>query len=181
MKRWNVPAMCLALVLGAGPALAHEADADFERGWRAYQSQDYAAAAAAWRRAAERGHPRAQNGLGVLFRDGLGVEKDPASAITWFRISAEKGYAYAMFNLGLAYRDGIGVPRSEVEAYKWLLLASTVNYDREAAFERELVARRMSGQQLKEARARAQAWLDQFFFGSAQRKPKARTRVPRTE
>lgn len=173
--------MCLVLALGAGPAFAHEADAEFDRGWQAYESRDYAAAAAAWRQAAERGHPRAQNGLGVLYRDGLGVEKDAATAVTWFRISAQNGYAYAMFNLGLAYRDGSGVAKDDIEAYKWLLLASTVNYDREAAFERERLARRMSAPQLEEARGRAQAWLDQFFFGSAQRKPKTRTRVPRTE
>jgi hypothetical protein len=170
----------LLMLAGASPALA-DAEGDFSRGYEAYGRQDYAQALSLWRKAAEQGHARAQNGIGVLYRDGLGTVKNERTAAKWFRDSAEKGYAFAMFNLGVMYRDGRGVARDEIEAYKWLTLASTVHYDEEAAVERDRLARRMSAQQKDEARARAQAWLDRFFFGASSRKPKARQRVPATE
>jgi TPR repeat protein len=63
-------------------------------------------AAAYWnRRAAERGHIRAQVNLGVHLANGLGVEQDEAEAISWYRRAAEQGSAEALFNLGLLYRD----------------------------------------------------------------------------
>ena len=38
----------------------------------------------------------AQNNLGVMFRDGLGVAKDKAEAIRWFRLAAAQGEAGAI-------------------------------------------------------------------------------------
>lgn len=169
------------LVLAAASSARADAEEEFERGYQAYSQRNYAQALAHWRKAAEQGHARAQNGLGVLYRDGLGTMKNERAAAKWFRESAEKGYAFGMFNLGMLYRDGSGVARDDIEAHKWLTLASTVHYDKQAAFERDLLARRMTAQQKEEARARAQAWLDRFFFGKSERRSRLKDRIPATE
>lgn len=179
MKRRNWTLAWAWLLLSCAASAADLND-DFERGWDAYTARKYPETMAFWRKAAEQGHARAQNGLGVLYRDGLGVTKDSKQAARWFQASANNGYAYAMFNLGLAYRDGAGVARDDVEAYKWLLLSATVNFDEQAAFETNLLAKRMTPAQLEEARARAQNWSDRFFFG--EKTASARVRgIPRTE
>jgi hypothetical protein len=174
-------AVAILLTCVCAPSVLADSAEDFDRGYEAYVQRDYLQAFSLWRKAAEQGHPRAQNGFGVLYRDGLGTAKNDTNAVRWFRESAEKGYAFAMFNLGLMYRDGRGVARDEIEASKWLILASTINYDRQAAFERDLLARRMSLQQRDEALARAQAWLDRFLFGKSGKRSGARKRIPITE
>ena len=83
----------------------------------------------------------------------------------WFRRSAENGYAFAMFSLALLYRDGSGVARDDIEAHKWFDLASALNFDPRAQFQRDLIARRMTSEQIVEAQRRAQEWINAFFFG----------------
>ncbi len=51
--------------------------------------QDYASAAAWFRRAAERGVPQAQFRLGQLYANGQGVPKDYEQAYAWFKVAAE--------------------------------------------------------------------------------------------
>ena len=155
------------LVLPALTARAEAGDEDFDRGYSAFAARDYANAAKWWKLAAEQGHARAQNGLGVLFRDGdLGVA-DKTQAAYWFKRSAENGYAFAMYSLALLYRDGDGVARDDIEAHKWFNLASSINFDPKAAFQRDLIAQRMSREDISEAEKRAQEWLNKFFFGNS--------------
>ena len=100
-----------------------------------------------WHKAAELGHMRAQNGLGVLYRDGDAGKPDKKRAAYWFRRSAENGYVYAMYSLAMLYRDGDGVARNDVEAHMWFDLASSLNFDPKAIFQRDLIARRMDAEQ----------------------------------
>ncbi len=158
----------VAIVLFFGAGMASSAPAgedDFNRGYDAFLAGQYAQAASSWTKAARQGHARAQNGLGVLHRDGDGVEKDEKKALYWFRLSAENGYAFGMYNLAKLYAEGSGSVRNDIEAHKWLNIASSINFDEKAAFERELLARRMSRSQLAEAERRAQDWITRFFFG----------------
>jgi tetratricopeptide (TPR) repeat protein len=90
----------LALVL-FGIAAAGQ----LEDGEAAYRSGDYAEAARLWRPLAEKGDAKAQNNLGLTYRDGLGVLQDYAQALKWFGKAADQGDAFAQYNLGsmLAY------------------------------------------------------------------------------
>ncbi|UCH47646.1 MAG: sel1 repeat family protein [Betaproteobacteria bacterium] len=142
-------------------------DDEFDQGYDAFVSREYAEAMKWWHQAAEKGHARAQNGLGVLYRDGDLGEPDKKRAAYWFRRSAENGYVYAMYSLGLLYRDGDGVVRDDIEAHKWFNLASALNFDPKAQFQRDLIARRMSAEAVAEAEKRAQEWLNAFFFGGS--------------
>jgi uncharacterized protein len=92
------------------------------------RTQDYRAAFAPLLRAAEAGHAAAQNTLGVMMRDGLGLPApDAAGGERWFRAAAEQGHARAQSSLGhLLGPDGPEASK-RVEALKWLLLASFQN------------------------------------------------------
>lgn len=148
-------------------ASAEPGDAEFDKGYEAFTSRDYKATLSWWHKAAEMDHARAQNGLGVLYRDGDAGEPDKKRAAYWFRRSAENGYAFAMYSLAILYRDGDGVPRDDVEAHMWFDLASTLNYDPKAKFQRDLVARRMKQEQVADADRRAQQWINKFFFAGS--------------
>ncbi|MCA3332608.1 MAG: toll/interleukin-1 receptor domain-containing protein, partial [Roseomonas sp.] len=78
-----------------------------------------AEAAAAFRIAAERGHPIAQNNLGVMLRDGRGITRDDAQAVQWFRRASEQGYADAQLNLGIMLEYGLGIARDDAQAVEW--------------------------------------------------------------
>ena len=68
----------------------------------------------------EAGDPISMNGLGLLFRAGLGVDKDYEKALELFKNSAALGYASAFFNIGRAYRDGgLGVQQDFSKALTW--------------------------------------------------------------
>ena len=73
---------------------------------------------------ANAGDPVAENELGIRYRLGGGVEKDPGKAIPWFRKAAQQGYAKAYFNLGAAYYNGDGVPINDGESCVWFTLAA---------------------------------------------------------
>ncbi len=148
-------------------ANAEPGDADFDKGYDEFAAKNFDEAARYWRTAAQRGHIRAQNGLAVLLRDGDLGEPDKTQAAFWFRKAADAGYAYAMYSLGILYRDGEGVTQNDTQAYKWFFLASTINFDEKANFQKELLARRMSGDQVESAQNDAQGWINNFFFGVA--------------
>ena len=84
-------------------------------------------AAYAWFRAepaAEQGNAHAQNNLGVMYRDGRGVEQEHGEAVRWFRRSAEQGHAGGQTSLGAMYGTARGVYRDDTEAVRWYRLAA---------------------------------------------------------
>jgi uncharacterized protein len=166
-RLFNTLTVTVLLALGSVGAWADAGEEAFDRGYESFVARDYEGAMQWWKKAAAQEHARAQNGLGVLYRDGDLGTPDPASAAEWFRRSAENGYAFAMFSLALLYRDGEGVAQDDIEAHKWFDLASALNFDPRALFQRDLIARRMTSEQVAEAQKRAQEWLNAFFFGGA--------------
>ena len=75
----------------------------YERGQNYYwgtggESKDYAEALKWYRKAAERGHARAQDDLGVLFEKGRGVPQDTMAALMWLTISLMNADAEATPN-----------------------------------------------------------------------------------
>ncbi|MBF0294628.1 MAG: sel1 repeat family protein [Magnetococcales bacterium] len=75
-------------------------------------------------RAANKGTADAQNSLGIVYRDGLGVPRDYKKSLKWFRQAAEQGLPEAQYNLALMHQDGKGVARDDAEARKWLRQAA---------------------------------------------------------
>lgn len=66
--------------------------------------------------AARQGHAGAQNNLGAMYHNGVGVPVDTAEAARWYRLAADQGFAMAQFNLALLLGWGVGVPMDEPEA-----------------------------------------------------------------
>ena len=110
----------LFLVLGTNLSLAQ----DYNKGYKAYQTGDYAKALKEWKPMAEQGNADAQYNLGVMLERGDGVLKDVTEAVKWYRLSAEKGYASAQYNLGVMYKRGDGVLKDFSEALKWYRLSA---------------------------------------------------------
>ena len=85
---------------------------------------DYKEAVKWYRKAAEGGHAKAQNNLGVCYIEGKGVAKDEREAVKWFTKSAEQGFSEAQYRLGICYYHGQGIPKDTSEAVKWFRKAA---------------------------------------------------------
>jgi len=66
--------------------------------------------------AAAQDYVLAQIGLGIIYRDGLGVEKDPGKSVALFNKGAKAGAARAHYHLGYAYEMGLGVEQNLILA-----------------------------------------------------------------
>ena len=82
------------------------------------------------------------------------MTRKPSGGTAW---PAEQGDASAQTNLGVMYAAGLGVPQDYVSAHMWFNLAAATG-DEEARKVRELVAARMTREQIAEAQARAREW-----------------------
>jgi len=98
--------------------------ADYAAAMAAFDRGDFATALPQMRALAEGGHAPAQNTLGVMLDQGLGVPADIAQAVTWFRRAAAQGDAKAQANLGVLYEQGRGVPQDATMAVHWYRLAA---------------------------------------------------------
>jgi uncharacterized protein len=76
------------------------------------------------------GDPAAQNELGIRYRLGNDVEKDPAKAVPWFLKAAKLGYAKAYFNLGTAYYNGDGVATNDLNYCAWFIFSADAGDER---------------------------------------------------
>ena len=105
------------IVLLAGTGLG--ACADFKKEQAGYERADYETILHIWKPLAERGDIDAQNDLGMMYAEGVGVPQDQEMAAQWFRRAAEQGYAVAQFNLGGMYKQGRGMPQDDKVAAQW--------------------------------------------------------------
>lgn len=81
--------------------------------------QDYKKAMEHFTRAASERYT-AQFYIGLMFDDGLGVERDGKQAFCWYIKAAENGSPEAQNNLGVLYHTGKGVRQNMEKAYRWL-------------------------------------------------------------
>ena len=79
--------------------------ADWEAAQDAYEAGDYKAAFRLIKPLAEQGNARAQQNLGVMYYEGLGVIKNIVISYMWLNIAASKGEKNAKNNLGVAKRN----------------------------------------------------------------------------
>ncbi len=102
-------------------------------------------------KAAEKNDTSAQLNLGIIYFDGgANLNKDFKKATYWFKKAAEKGDKFAQYKLGLMYYEGEGVFQDFKLAYVWESLAAAQG-DKDAISNRDLIAKKLSPQQLGEA------------------------------
>jgi uncharacterized protein len=106
----------LIIYAEAGHAPSQRALADCYRIGDQLTKQDYAEAIRWYRLAAEKGDAAAQNDLGSMHLNAMGVPKDATEAAKWYRKSAEQGLAMAMFHYALRCLHGDGVEQDDAEA-----------------------------------------------------------------
>ena len=75
-----------------------DSKAQYELGKRYSERKHYARASVWFRKAAEQGHPAAQNRLGVMYERGEGVSPDLIEAYKWYTLAAEQKNTFAVAN-----------------------------------------------------------------------------------
>ena len=137
----------------------------FEDGGAAYERKDYATAIKLWRPLAERGNRSVQNMLGAMYYEGTGVTQDYKEAVKWYRLAAEQGEASAQSNLGVMYGKGQGVLQDYARAHMWYNLASAAGGSQFGTKNRDIIAKKMTPQQVEKAQEMAKACQASNFKG----------------
>jgi len=134
------------------PVRTSAADCEIRGGeYVAYDRADYATALKVWLPQAKRGDPKAQNYVGQIYEQGLGLPPDYVTAATWYRKAADQGYAPAQINLGHLYEKGLGVTRSPTEAINWYRRASGLKSNK-LMFASAVAAAKVSQSELQKLR-----------------------------
>ena len=118
----------IALLLGASLSLASPVMAniqdDFDAGVSAYRTQNYKQAFYFFEKLAKEGYAKAQYNLGVMYRDGKGVDQDKEQAIYWYFLAARQGYLNAQVQLAKLYYENMDFKQSKY----WLEQAKKQGY-----------------------------------------------------
>lgn len=136
---------CVCLVLGASVLHAYSPDEEYSTEFRENLLP------------AQQGDAKAQVFVAYLYETGQGVQQDYTKAAEWYRRAAEKGNASARAQLGNMYRLGRGVCQNYVLAYMWLDLAARQG-NQQALVMRERVAKKMSVEDIAEAKRMSGVW-----------------------
>lgn len=118
---------------------------------------------------AERGTAAAQVDLGLMYREGSGVDPNDAEAVKWFRKAAEQHDPNGQDQLGLMYLQGRGVLQDFQEAMKWFRLAAEQG-SADAQYQLGLMYR--NGHGTAPDRIKSYIW---FNLAAAQGNPNAAT------
>ncbi len=74
--------------------------------------------------AAKQGGTDAMYRLGLMYKDGDGVQKNPGAAAQWFYEAGRRGHPYAQEELGWMFFSGSGVKQDDRAALGWFLPAA---------------------------------------------------------
>ena len=88
---------------------------------------DFTAAAQDFRAAADGGNADGAYSLGLLYREGKGVEQDRGLAASWLRRAAEGDSLGAQIEYGIALYNGDGVKKDEAAGFRLLMKAAARN------------------------------------------------------
>jgi len=103
------------------------------KGYAEFKMAHYDSARRIWEALDQVGFGEAAFNLGILYEDGLGVERDMERAVALYRRGAENGSVKAQFRIGKLYwlgAPGVAVDREEGRRY---LAMAAANGDDEAA------------------------------------------------
>jgi len=112
-----------------------------------------------WGESAKKGNVEAQLKLGWWLMKGQGVVKqDEAAGMNWLLMAANQGEPQAQYEVGLGYWKGRGVKADPIAAYMWLdLCSSEPGFDNAVAY-RDKIAKKMSKDQIAQAKQMVQAF-----------------------
>jgi len=119
--------------------------------------RNYVTAAYWYRQAAAQGHSDAQAEYGDLYYLGYGVPQDYGEALKLLQAAAVQRNVRAQFRLAEMYAEGRGTPRDLVLGHVWANLAAAQG-DRQALVLRDVLASKMTTEQLVDAQRQAREW-----------------------
>jgi hypothetical protein len=96
------------------------------------QLKNYAEALAWFYKAAEHGSNDAEENIGYMFQNGLGVQTDYAKAMSWYVEAAAHGNSNAENQLGWMYQFGQGVKPDDARAVTWYRMSADLGNRRGA-------------------------------------------------
>lgn len=99
--------------------------------------------------------------LGLMYANGLGVERNQPIAAIWFYRAARQGLPSAQLALGAILAEGRGVPSDLEKAYMWIRLAEMRSEGRISARAGEMAAiiqNNMTAEEISSAEAQARSW-----------------------
>lgn len=154
-------------------AVDGDAKSQMKMGLRCDEAGQYAEAVEWYMKAAEQGLSEAQNNLGVMYKDGVGVARDYAEAVRWFMLAARQGNVLAQSNLGWMYQAGRGVTQNYDSARHWYMQAALRGH---AAAQNNLGTMYRDGLGLKVDSDSARFWFEK---ADRQQLPQARRNLER--
>ena len=108
----SVPIDSIALSEAAAPLTYHEdesGDKFLQEGIQSLSRNDFIGALKLFNKASKEGNHEAQFRIALMYRDGIGINKDMKEAAYWFRKAASNGHTQAQFELGKCFLSGEGV------------------------------------------------------------------------
>tara|TARA_B100001996_G_C18621017_1_gene577725 strand:+ start:614 stop:1198 length:585 start_codon:yes stop_codon:yes gene_type:complete len=101
---------------------------ELEKGMFALEMEDYERALYYLSFEAVQGNAIAQYNLGLMYKDGVGVDKDINEALGWFILGSENGHMLSKYALGLLYYHGKGTSINFNKAMNLFLDASFMGH-----------------------------------------------------
>ena len=122
LQRQNYLSLMLGCLLMLSPWVYGEQNEDnaarYQRAEALYEQESFKQAREILVDIAKKGYAPAQNRLGIIYRNGIGVSTNYKAAVRWFHQAASQNYAPAQKNLGQMYEQGLGVDRDLGKAYR---------------------------------------------------------------
>jgi formylglycine-generating enzyme required for sulfatase activity len=108
--------------------LLREAQNNYDIAMNYIREGDYGKAIPHLKEAANLGNDEAQNTLGDLYFEGLGVDQNYHSAVSYYLQAANAGNSVAQFNMGRMYEYGYGVKPNVETSLGWYHQSSLQGY-----------------------------------------------------
>jgi len=115
-----------------------------------------------YRLAADQGNHVAQFTVGYWYEKGRHLVQNYSEALRWYKLASLQGEAGAQHNLAMMYGEGRGVGPDIIQAHKWFNIAATQG-DNDSVRGRDIVAARMTLQQVTEAQRLAKRCMESNF------------------
>ena len=91
--------------------------ANYLDGFKEYEKKNYQLAFEHWQEGANQNDTLSQFYLGLLYKNGLGINRDYTKAFELFEIVSGKGLIEGYYNLGLLYYNGLGTEKNYNKAF----------------------------------------------------------------
>lgn len=89
-----------------------------------YKNTDIKLAFEYYLKSAEGGYPNAQHQIGLMYKDGTGIERNINYSIMWLERAAISGSVLSKVMLADIFLDGIHIQNDNCKAFKWYLEAA---------------------------------------------------------